>query len=61
MGSPKDEAVREDNEGPLHDVSVRSFALGKYPVTRGEFVGFVAGDRLQNRRREGSSHPVPAS
>jgi formylglycine-generating enzyme required for sulfatase activity len=42
MGSPKDEAGREENEGPLHDVSVRSFALGKYPVTRGEFARFAA-------------------
>jgi formylglycine-generating enzyme required for sulfatase activity len=41
MGSPKDEAGREENEGPLHDVSVRSFALGKYPVTRGEFARFA--------------------
>jgi formylglycine-generating enzyme required for sulfatase activity len=42
MGSPKDEAGREENEGPAHDVSVRSFALGKYPVTRGEFARFAA-------------------
>ena len=42
MGSPKDEVGREQNEGPLHDVSVRSFGLGKYPVTRGEFARFVA-------------------
>jgi formylglycine-generating enzyme required for sulfatase activity len=42
MGSPKDEAGREENEGPLHDISVRSFALGKYPVTRGEFARFAA-------------------
>ncbi|MGA2157577.1 MAG: hypothetical protein ABSH37_24485 [Bryobacteraceae bacterium] len=32
MGSPNDEAGREENEGPVHDVSVRSFALGTYPV-----------------------------
>ena len=42
MGSPKDETGREENEGPVHDVNVRSFALGKYPVTRGEFAKFVA-------------------
>ena len=42
MGSAKDEAGREENEGPLHQVSVRSFALGKYPVTRGEFARFAA-------------------
>jgi hypothetical protein len=42
MGSPKDEVGREENEGPVHDVSVRSFALGKYPVTRGEFSRFAS-------------------
>jgi formylglycine-generating enzyme required for sulfatase activity len=42
MGSPKDEAGREENEGPVHDVSVRSFVLGKYPVTRGEFSRFAS-------------------
>lgn len=42
MGSPKDEAGREEKEGPVHDVSVRSFALGKYPVTRGEFAKFAS-------------------
>lgn len=42
MGSPKDEAGREENEGPVHDVTVRSFALGKYPVTKGEFARFVS-------------------
>jgi formylglycine-generating enzyme required for sulfatase activity len=41
MGSPKSEAGREQNEGPIHEVSVRSFALGKYPVTRGEFTRFA--------------------
>ena len=42
MGSPKDEAGREEIEGPVHEVSVRSFALGKYPVTRGEFARFAS-------------------
>ena len=41
MGSPTDEAGREENEGPVHEVRVRSFALGKYPVTRGEFAVFA--------------------
>jgi len=42
MGSPKDEAGRDEREGPVHEVSVRSFALGKYPVTRGEFAKFAS-------------------
>jgi formylglycine-generating enzyme required for sulfatase activity len=42
MGSPKGEAGREENEGPLHDLSLRSLAFGRYPVTLGEFARFAA-------------------
>jgi formylglycine-generating enzyme required for sulfatase activity len=41
MGSPKDERGRFDSEGPQHAVTLRSFALGKYDVTVGEFSIFV--------------------
>ena len=41
MGSPEDEHGRFDAEGPRHAVSVRSFALGKYDVTEGEFLTFL--------------------
>lgn len=37
MGSPADEAGRDDDEGPAHEVAVGSFALGKYEVTQGEW------------------------
>lgn len=29
------------DEGPQHQVSLRSFALGRYPVTRGEYAAFA--------------------
>jgi len=41
MGSPASEAGHFDNEGPLHGVSVRAFALGKYDVTSEEFLRFL--------------------
>ena len=41
MGSPSHEEGRFDNEGPLHEVQVNRFALGKYEVTRGEYAAFV--------------------
>ena len=41
MGSPASERGRFDSEGPLHPVSVRSFALGKYDVTSEEFLIFL--------------------
>lgn len=34
MGSPESEPGRDKNEGPQHRVEIRSFALGKYPVTQ---------------------------
>ena len=41
MGSPDGEPGRFDTEGPLHRVSVRPFALGKYNVTSKEFLIFL--------------------
>ena len=41
MGSPDGEPGRFDTEGPLHRVSVRPFALGKYNVTGKEFLIFL--------------------
>jgi len=43
MGSPDAEAGRAANESPRHRVRIAySFAVGKYPVTKGEFARFVA-------------------
>jgi formylglycine-generating enzyme required for sulfatase activity len=42
MGSPKTEKGREEAEGPQHEVTIaKSFAVGRFAVTRGEFAGFV--------------------
>jgi formylglycine-generating enzyme required for sulfatase activity len=41
MGSPENEPGRFDTEGPLHRVTVKAFALGKYPVTSAEFLMFL--------------------
>ncbi len=41
MGSPASEAGRVSTEGPRHQVRVKSFAIGKYEVTVGEFAAFV--------------------
>jgi formylglycine-generating enzyme required for sulfatase activity len=43
MGSPAAEPGREGNEGPRHRVRIAApFAVGKYPVTVGQFAAFVA-------------------
>ncbi len=42
MGSPDDEEERHENEGPLHKVIIAApFAVGRYPITRGEFAKFI--------------------
>jgi formylglycine-generating enzyme required for sulfatase activity len=41
MGSPASEEGRFDNEGPTRRFTLRSFAAGKYEVTRGEFAAFA--------------------
>jgi len=40
MGSPSDEAGRYDNEGPLHEVTVSDFYMGKYEVTFAQYDAF---------------------
>jgi formylglycine-generating enzyme required for sulfatase activity len=37
MGSPANEAGREDREGPQHQVTVSGFYMGKYEVTQAEY------------------------
>jgi formylglycine-generating enzyme required for sulfatase activity len=35
MGSPANEPVRNDTEGPQRQVNIRQFAVGRFDVTRG--------------------------
>src|SRR5665213_3468373 len=42
MGSPAHEPGRFDSEGPQHVVTVKAFALAKYPVTSAEFLAFLS-------------------
>ena len=37
MGSPESEEGRDDDEGPLHRVTVPDFYMGRYPVTNEEY------------------------
>ena len=42
MGSADDEVGREDDEGPVHKVTIaNAFALGKTEITRAAFAAFV--------------------
>ncbi len=37
MGSPESEKGRDDDEGPVHEVHVPAFYMGRYPVTNEEY------------------------
>jgi len=52
MGSPANEKGRFDTEGPLHRVSLKAFALGKYDVTSEQFLTFL---------RETGYQPAPCN
>ncbi len=41
MGSPDSEAGRRPDEGPMHPVAVKQFALGRYAVTRKQYMAFL--------------------
>ncbi len=47
MGSPAQEPGRFDSEGPQHVVTVKAFALAKYPVTSEEFLNFLGATGYQ--------------
>jgi len=51
MGSP--EHVGEDDERPAHDVTLGHYAVGKYPVTVGEFKRFVEATGYRTEAEEG--------
>lgn len=42
MGSPASEEGRRKNEGPVHQVALKAFAIGRTEVTRGQYAAFVA-------------------
>jgi formylglycine-generating enzyme required for sulfatase activity len=37
MGSPDDEPERQEDEGPQHEVNLKSFFMGRYPVTQAQW------------------------
>ena len=52
MGSPASDPDRDDDEGPVHPVSIDSFFLDAREVTVAEFARFVDADGLCYRCRE---------
>ncbi len=56
MGSPLSEKEREEDEGPLHVVTLDGFWMGKYPVTQGEWLKVMGSN--PSRFKNGVNYPV---
>ncbi|HVM83131.1 MAG TPA: SUMF1/EgtB/PvdO family nonheme iron enzyme [Candidatus Binatia bacterium] len=51
MGSPDDEADRMRYEGPRKTIRIKSFAIGKFDVTVGQFAAFIKASGYQPTQR----------
>jgi len=49
MGSPKDEPLRDDDEGPVREVKLSQFWIGKTEVTWDEYMAFFRATSSQGR------------
>ncbi len=63
MGSPNNELERRSSESPQHRVMVKSFLMGKYPVTQAQWQALAAlppvnTDKPNPSRFKGASRPV---
>lgn len=67
MGSPKDEPLRDQDEGPVREVEVSSFWMGKVEVSWDEYLAFFKETSSQGRKEaeevseevDGISGPTP--
>ncbi len=55
MGSPEYEKGRWEAEGPQHWVEIKSFLMGKYPVTQAQWVAVMG---YNPSRHKGTNNPV---
>ncbi|MEI6371918.1 MAG: bifunctional serine/threonine-protein kinase/formylglycine-generating enzyme family protein [Nostocales cyanobacterium ELA608] len=55
MGSPENEAGREDDESPQHQVTVPTFFIGKYPLTQAQYQAIMGNNPAHFK---GANRPV---
>jgi formylglycine-generating enzyme required for sulfatase activity len=57
MGSPAGELKRNDNEKPQHQVKVKGFSMGRFPITQAQWQA-VMGDNPAYFNFRGANRPV---
>jgi formylglycine-generating enzyme required for sulfatase activity len=57
MGSPATEPGRENDEEPQHQVTVKAFCMGRYPVTQSQYVA-ITGQNPSQFKQNGTNRPV---
>ena len=57
MGSPDSETERYSNEGPVHQICLGAFDLGKFELTQGEWRRVMLHNQYPSQY-EGDNHPV---
>ena len=64
MGSPDNEPERFDREGPQHEVTIKPFFMGRYPVTQAQWRAVFAMPQVERKleanpsRFKGENRPV---
>jgi formylglycine-generating enzyme required for sulfatase activity len=57
MGSPATEEGRYKTEGPQHSVTVKSFCMGRYPITQAQYEA-ITGKNPSAFKENGANRPV---
>ncbi|GAB1543377.1 hypothetical protein NUACC21_60510 [Scytonema sp. NUACC21] len=56
MGAPKDEEGSKDRERPQHQVTIKPFFMGKYPVTQAQWKAVAALPKVERDLKPAPSH-----
>jgi formylglycine-generating enzyme required for sulfatase activity len=56
MGSPENEEESRDNERPQHEVTIKPFAMGKYPITQAQWQAVVQLPQVNQELKLDPSH-----
>ncbi|MBW4592119.1 MAG: SUMF1/EgtB/PvdO family nonheme iron enzyme [Brasilonema angustatum HA4187-MV1] len=55
MGSPEDELDHDESESPQHEVIIKLFCMGKYPLTQAQWKGVPSVPKVKHKLDSNSS------